>query len=127
LVINRLLLDRLQYRADLYGIIYSASDHKPAPDNTLWSWIVGRSSSIGLIYSMIRKQLISFPCSAECGSFLDEISCELAEYDDKNRTIRYTHPENQCDDALHATNYAVLMLNRWLDHGGANVLHPQEC
>ena len=41
-------------------------------------------------------------------SFLDEFTCEIAEYDDYSRTIRYTYPDNQMDDALHATNYAQL-------------------
>jgi hypothetical protein len=45
---------------------------------------------------------------ADVGSFLDEFACEVAEYDDQQRTIKYTHPETQQDDALHATNYALL-------------------
>ena len=33
---------------------------------------------------------------------------ELAEYDEIQRApIKYTHPESQCDAALHATNYAL--------------------
>jgi hypothetical protein len=123
LVNNRLLLDQLRYRADLYGVIYSASDHKPLPDNTLWSWTVNRSASIGSVFSMVRKKFISFPRSEECGSFIDEIACELAEYDDKSRSIRYTHPENKQDDALHAVNFAVLVMNRWLEHGGDRLLN----
>jgi hypothetical protein len=45
----------------------------------------------------------------ECGAYLDEFACEFAEYDDINRTIRYSHPQTQPDDALHATNYALLL------------------
>jgi hypothetical protein len=33
----------------------------------------------------------------------------VAEYDDHNRTVRYSHPQTQQDDALHATNYALLL------------------
>lgn len=51
---------------------------------------------------------LQFPAASECGRFLDHFACEVAEYDDYHRTIRYTHPETQPDDALHATNYALL-------------------
>jgi hypothetical protein len=33
--------------------------------------------------------------------------CEVAEYDDINRTVKYSHPETHPDDAMHATNYAL--------------------
>jgi hypothetical protein len=116
LTTNRLLVDQLQYRAHLYGIVYSEHDHEPVQDGTLWMWTVNRSSSIGLLYSLVRKGLIVFPPVNQCGWFLDELACELAEYDDEKRRIRYTRPESQRDDALHATNYAIVLLNRWLDY-----------
>jgi len=36
----------------------------------------------------------------------------IAEYDDLQRAIRYTKPETQRDDAMHATNYAFLLATR---------------
>jgi Phage terminase large subunit (GpA) len=112
-VYNRLLRDKLQYRAPLYAILYSASDQEPRQDGSLWKWTVNRSASIGAVFSRIKKQLLQFPRAQDCGSFLDEFTCELAEYDNYSRTIRYTHPETQQDDALHATNYAKLTALRW--------------
>ena len=35
---------------------------------------------------------------------------------EERRTIRYTHPETQPDDALHAINYASTLARRGLDH-----------
>jgi hypothetical protein len=49
-----------------------------------------------------------FPRAQDVGSFLDEFACEVAEYDDQNRTVRYSHPETKPDDALHAANYVPL-------------------
>ena len=72
-------------------------------------WTVNRSASIGSLFTRIKKQLIRFPAIADCGSFLDEFVCELAEYDEIQRTVKYTKPENMRDDALHATNYAELL------------------
>ena len=43
------------------------------------------------------------------GGYLDEFACELAEHDDQQRAIKYTHPETQQDDTLHATNYGLLV------------------
>jgi len=113
-VYNRLLLDKLRYAAQLYAILYSASDQEPRQDGRLWKWTVNRSASIGAVFSRIKKQLLQFPRAQDCGGFLDEFTCELAEYDDYSRTIRYTHPETQQDDALHATNYAQLAALRWV-------------
>jgi len=113
-VYNRLLLDRLDWAATLFGVKYSASGHEPEKDGRLWSWTVNRSSSIGAVFSRIKKKLLLFPRAAECGSFLDEFTCELAEYDDHTRTICYTHPETHPDDALHATNYAELLARSML-------------
>jgi hypothetical protein len=102
---NRLLRNKLGYRASLSAIIYSASDQEPFGDGTLWKWTVNRSASIGGTFSRIKNLMLHFPRVQECGTFLDEFVCELAEYNDYSRTIRYTHPDGVPDDALHATNY----------------------
>jgi hypothetical protein len=104
-VYNRLLQNQLGYKASLCAIIYSTTDQEPFRDGTLYKWTVNRSASIGATFSRIKKLMLHFPRVQECGSFLDEFDCELAEYDDYSRTIRYIHPDGQADDALHATNY----------------------
>src|SRR4051812_15065908 len=112
---NRLLLSDFPYRAAIYGLVYSETTHPPAQDGTLWTWTVDRSSAIGRFYSLVRKGIIEFPRIEDCGWFLDEIGCELAEFDDEKRRIRYVRPENRRDDALHASVYAMLIMERWLD------------
>ena len=111
-VYNRLLLDRLHQQASLHGILYSTSAQEPRRDGALWQWTVNRSASIGTVFSRVKKGTLRFPCVGDCGSFLDELQCEVADYDDINRTIKYTHPETQPDDGLHATNYALLIGTR---------------
>ncbi len=108
-VYNRLLLDRLTSPGGLYAILYSAADHPPRADGILTKWTVNRSASLGVVLSRVKKQQILFPRWEDSGSYLDEFAAEVAEYDDENRTIRYSHPETQPDDALHATNYALLV------------------
>ena len=78
--------------------------------------VVSRSASLGALFTRIKTQLIRFPNLAVSNSFLDEIVCELAEYDEHERVIKYTKPENQRDDALHATNYGELLALRLLRH-----------
>jgi hypothetical protein len=111
-VYNRLLVDRLQQQASLHAIVYSASEHEPRRDGVLWQWVVGRSASIGTVFSRVKKEALLFPRVEDCGSFLDELQCETAAYDDLSRTIKYSHPETQPDDCLHATNYALLVGTR---------------
>jgi hypothetical protein len=108
-VYNRLLLDRLRRESGLYAILYSAGDQAPRRDGVLMKWTVNRSATIGALFSRVKKKNIVFPRLQDCGSYLDEFACEAAEYDDINRTVKYSHPETQPDDALHATNYALLV------------------
>jgi hypothetical protein len=115
-VYNRLLLDSLKYRAHLHALLCSASDSEPYQDGVLWKWPIARTGSIGYLFSCIHKRKIRFPSVAECGAYLDEFAGEVAEYDDKNRCVKYTHPETQPDDSLHAANYALQIASRGL-HG----------
>jgi hypothetical protein len=108
-VYNSLLHNKLGYQASLCGINYSTSDQEPVQEGKQHKWTVNRSRAIGAIFSRIKKQLLHFPRVKDCGTFLDEFVCELAEYDDHSRTIRYTHPDGLLDDALHATNYMQQM------------------
>ena len=111
-VLNRLLLDRLSRPFGLYAILYSAADHEPHQDGVLTKWTVNRSATIGALFSRVKKKTILFPREEDCGSLLDEFACEVAQYDDITRTVRYSHPETQQDDAMHATNYALLLAVR---------------
>jgi hypothetical protein len=96
-------------QASLHAIIYSTSEHEPRRDGVLWLWTVNRSASIGTVFSRVKKRSLLFPRVEECGSSLDELACEVAEYDDFNRSIKYNHPETQPDDCLLASNYALLI------------------
>jgi len=109
---NRLLVDRLGNYHDLHAIYYSMSDHAPQRDGVLIKWTVNRTGSIGVLFGRIKKQSLRFPRLEESGTYLDEFACEIAAYDDLNRTTKYTHPATQPDDALHATNYALLVATR---------------
>jgi Phage terminase large subunit gpA, ATPase domain len=111
-VYNRLLLDRLADMGPpfvLFAVMYSNSAHEPYQDGMLWRWTVNRSASLGVIFTRVKKQRIAFPPVEECGSYLDEVAGEVAEYDDHLRCVKYTHPETQPDDCLHALNYALLV------------------
>ncbi len=115
-VYNNLLLNGLPKLAALYAMFYVVSDQQPRQyKGRLWNWSVGRTPSIGMIFTRVKKQRIRFPRLADCASFLDEIWCETAEYDQHQRTIKYTHPESQPDDTLHAINYAAMLARRSLD------------
>lgn len=116
-VYNRLLLDRLGWRVPLYAVTYSSVNQEPKQDGALHRWTQDRTSSIGALFSRIKKQMTLFPRVEDCGSFLDQFVCEVAAYDEYSRTIRYVCPESQHDDALHSLNYAQLLgLRLWHVH-----------
>ena len=110
-VYNRLLWEKLEApaRGRFFAIWYSTVGQQPEQDGVLWKWTVDRSRTIGTLFGRVKKGTLAFPRAADCGTFLDEFACETAEYDDVQRAVKYTHPPNQQDDALHATNYALLL------------------
>jgi hypothetical protein len=115
-VYNGLLLNKAPRLNRLYAMLYSTADQEPQRyRGRLWNWTIGRTPSIGMVFTRIKKQRIRFPRLEDCSSFLDEIWCETAEYDDHKRTIKYTHPETQQDDTLHAINYAATLARFVLD------------
>jgi hypothetical protein len=109
-VYNNLLLSQLPHLSGLYAMFYHDADQRPNPyKGRLWHWTIGRTGSLGMVFTRIKNQRIQFPRLEDCRSFLGEIWCETAEHDDHRRTIRFTHPETQPDDTLHALNYVVVL------------------
>jgi hypothetical protein len=108
-VLNRLLFDRYRPPHGLFAMLYAPSRHEPRQDGVLWKWMIDRTASIGALFSRVKKQALLFPRLAESSSYLEEFACEVAEYDDINRMVRYSHPETMQDDCLHATNYALTL------------------
>jgi phage terminase large subunit GpA len=106
-VYNRMLYERLRRQSEIYAIFYSPGGGAPRQDGCLLTWPIMRSKSLGTVFSRIKMQTLLFPKLEDMAEFLDDFACELAEYNDHDRTIQYTHPENHTDDALHATNYAL--------------------
>lgn len=99
----------------LYAISYSVTDQPPQQAmGRLWRWTIGRSPALGMVFTRVKKARIVLPRLEDCDPYLDEISCEVAEYDDHQRSIRYTHPETQPDDTLHAVNYLAVLARRQL-------------
>jgi len=109
---NRLLLTKMRESGqapNFHSIFYGSGYQNVKQDGALWRWTVDRSDSIGTLFGRIKKGLLRFPSARQCGSFLDEFLCEVAQYDPKMRSVTYTKPDNLRDDALHATNYAELL------------------
>lgn len=52
-------------------------------------------------------QHMIFPCLPNSSNFLEEFDCELSEYDDITRVVRYTYPDTM--HCLHATNNALTL------------------
>jgi hypothetical protein len=112
-VYNNLLLNLMPGLDGLYAMYYSAADQAPSQyKGRLWKWTIGRSSSIGMVFTRVIKKRIRFPRLEDSSSFLDEIWCEIAEHDDHHRAIKYTHSESQPDDTLHAINYAAVLATK---------------
>ncbi len=109
-VYNNLLLNKLPQVSGLYAVFYSVADQRPQQyKGRLWNWTIGRTPSLGMVFTRIKKELLRFPRLTDCSSFLPDIWCETAQYDEHKRAIIYTHPETQQDDTLHAVNYVTAL------------------
>lgn len=105
-IYNNLLLKELTGLERMVGITYAVADQQPQQyKGRLHRWSIGRTPSLGMVFTRIKNRRLDLPRLEDSSPFLDEIWCETAEYDDSQRTIRYTHPETQPDDVLHAINY----------------------
>ena len=85
---------QLQPRLGFCAILYSTVDQAPLSDGILTKWVVGRSPTIGVLFTHIKQKRISFPRQQEVGQFLDEFACEVALYDDANRRDQVLAPRN---------------------------------
>ncbi|MCE9606813.1 MAG: phage terminase large subunit family protein [Planctomycetia bacterium] len=116
-VYNRVLFSKVESRIPIYAILYSSTEQEPKQDGVLYKWIVDRSGTIGGLFTRIKKRMTLFPKVGDCGKFLQQFTCETAEFDPYLRTVRYVCPEHQHDDALHSLNYVqVLALRMWHSH-----------
>jgi hypothetical protein len=114
-VYNPLLLKQLAELRRLFGVLYSAADQAPqCHGGRLYRWTVARSPALGTLFSRIKSRMLVLPRLADTMPFIDDLCCEVAKYDNYQRTIRYTHPDTQPDDAVHALNYAALLGRLWL-------------
>jgi len=112
---NRLLFDLLMKDGTpprMWGIFYGVDTQPPQPHGVMTQWVVGRTPTIGGLFTRIKMQLLRFPRVTESGPFLDEFTCELAEFDEGMRIVKYSKPDDRRDDALHATNYGELVAMR---------------
>ncbi len=115
-VYNALLLNMLPQVKLLLGMFYTVADGQPQRyKGRYWNWSVGRTPSIGMIFTRVKKDRITFPRLEDSSSFLEEIWCETAELDRHKRAIKFTRPATQSDDTLHAINYAAIIARRALD------------
>jgi hypothetical protein len=114
-VYNSFLLDMLRkdgQQPRIVGMFYSVDTQAPMQTGQMMKWTIGKTPTIGGLFSRVKMKLIRFPRVTECGSFFDEFTCVLAEYDDDMRMVRYTKPDDRRDDAVHALNYSELLALR---------------
>ncbi len=80
---------------------------KPGLGRVLTKWTIHRTGSISTVFGRIKHQTLHFPRRSDLGNLLNEFACERSEYDAAQRDRKYVCPEDQTDDVLHATNYAL--------------------
>ena len=89
------------------GVQYGNTDDQARPDGILLHRQIHRSKWIGGLIGRIKEKMISFPCEPDSRELLTQIVCEQAEFDDQTRMVRYSHPDGQSDDLLHALVYLL--------------------
>ena len=68
--------------------------------------------AVSTVFGRVKYKKIRFPRAGDIASYLDEMACEIAVYNEEQRSTRYKCPEGRFDDALHALAYLTCLATR---------------
>ena len=77
-------------------------------DDGAYKFIINRNAVLSNYFEGIRKGEFLFPKWGEFEPFAEDILAEYVEYNENTRTMKYDHPIDQPDDALHSQIYCKL-------------------
>lgn len=77
-------------------------------DPEAYKWIINRNAVLSNMFQAIKNQQFIFPIWAEFETYAKDILAEYTEYNERTRMMKYDHPIDQPDDALHSLTYAKL-------------------
>lgn len=77
-------------------------------DPDAYKWIINRNNAMATFFQSIKEGKFIFPIWSEFETFAKDILAEYVEYNERNRMMKYDHPIDQPDDALHSLIYAKL-------------------
>jgi len=77
-------------------------------DANAYKFIINRNSALVNVFSSIKQGKYVFPEWEEFEPFGKDILAEYVEYNERTRTMKYDHPIDQPDDALHSLVYCKL-------------------
>jgi hypothetical protein len=77
-------------------------------DGDAYKWIINRNAVLSQFFTDIKQQRFIFPQWANFEPFAKDILAEYVEYNDVTHNMKYDHPIDQPDDALHSLVYCKL-------------------
>ena len=77
-------------------------------DGNAYKFIINRNAALVEIFSAIKQNKMVFPEWEKFEPFAKDILAEYVEYNESTRTMKYDHPIDQPDDALHSLAYCKL-------------------
>lgn len=96
-------------REGVMQFAYSASlGERKRWDQNAFKFIVNRNAVLSQYFQSIKQDLFLFPEWEEFEPFAKDFLAEYVEYNDVTRTMKYDHPIDQPDDALHSNVYCKL-------------------
>lgn len=84
-------------------------------DQNAYKFIVNRNAALTNTFSAIKQQLFIYPEWEVFEPFAKDILAEYVEYNEVTRSMKYDHPIDQPDDALHSLVYCKLAAD--ISHG----------
>lgn len=77
-------------------------------DPDAFKFIINRNAVLSSLFRSIKQKQMAFPEWGEFELFGKDILSEYVEYNETTRTMKYDHPIDQPDDALHSLAYCKL-------------------
>ncbi len=77
-------------------------------DEEAYKFIINRNAVMSQLFLDIKAGKFVFPAYASFEPFAKDILAEYAEYNEQTHTMKYDHPVDQPDDALHSLAFCKL-------------------
>lgn len=100
-------------KSRVFEFLYVNSGKEYSWDDAANCYKVGRTATLDLVFTRIKKGLYILPKREQIMPFASDLLNVFAEYDPNFKRVRYEHAGTGPDDALHLYNYVSILIESY--------------